>query len=548
MRAVVLAYHNMGCAGVEAIAAIFTHPDDPNENLWFGSVAELAASKGIPVHAPQDINHPMWVERIRQMKPDILFSFYYRNMVGKELLAVPPRGCLNLHGSLLPRYRGRSPINWVLVNGETETGVTLHEMTSRPDDGDIVVQRPIAIGDDDTARNLMDRAVAVASEMLDETLPAVKAGTAPRTPQDQGGASYFGGRGPADGEIDWTAGAAQVRNLVRAVTRPYPGAFTFSGDRKILVWSATVVDSRGDAEPGTILSADPLRIACGRDALQIDFAQSEGGIYTTGAQLTGEMNLVEKMRLGPNVSVSAAASRHPSVLILGVNGFIGSALSERILDDGKYDVHGMDLSSGNIGHLIHRPGFRFEEGDISIHREWIEYHIRKCDIVPPGVDRVPHPEVRHRPAPGGHRHPHRVRAQSPASLRAGLRGKPEGRALLREIRQARDLPLHQRGVRHVHRRRVQRGPLEPGSGAHQQAAVDLLQQQAAPGPGDLGLREDHGAEVHPVPPLQLARQAAGQPGVGADRQLPGSHPAHPQSRGGHSDPARGWRRAEALLS
>ena len=392
MKAVVLAYHNMGRAGVEAllrngfeIAAIFTHADDPNENLWFESVAELAALKGIPVHAPQDINHPMWVERIRQMKPDILFSFYYRNIIGKELLAVPPRGCLNLHGSLLPKYRGRSPINWVLVNGETETGVTLHEMTSRPDDGDIVAQRPISIGDDDTARNLMDRAVAVATEMLDEVLPAIKAGTAPRTPQDQGASSYFGGRRPADGGIDWTADAASVRNLVRAVTRPYPGAFTFSGDRKILVWSATVVDSRGDAEPGTILSTDPLRVACGRDALQIDFAQSEGGIYTTGAQLTGEMNLVEKIRLGPSVSVSAAASKHPSVLILGVNGFIGSALSERILDDGKYDVHGMDLSSGNIGHLLNRPGFRFEEGDISIHREWIEYHIRKCDIVLPLV-------------------------------------------------------------------------------------------------------------------------------------------------------------------
>jgi UDP-4-amino-4-deoxy-L-arabinose formyltransferase/UDP-glucuronic acid dehydrogenase (UDP-4-keto-hexauronic acid decarboxylating) len=392
MKAVVLAYHNMGCAGIEAllrngfeIAAVFTHTDDPHENLWFGSVAELAASRGIPVYAPADINHPMWVERIRRMKPEILFSFYYRSMIKKELLDLPPQGCLNLHGSLLPRYRGRSPINWVLVNGESRTGVTLHEMTPRPDDGDIVAQRPIAIDDDDTARSLMDRAVAAAARMLDEVLPEIKAGTAPRSPQDHSAASYFGGRGPDDGEIDWQADATRVRNVVRAVTRPYPGAFTFSGDRKILVWSATAVDGPAGSEPGTILSADPLRVACGAGALQIDFGQSQGGIYTTGPQLAREMNLVEKMRLGPAVSVSAASARRSNVLILGVNGFIGSALSERILDEGKYEVHGMDLSSANIGHLLDRPGFRFEEGDISIHREWIEYHIRKCDIVLPLV-------------------------------------------------------------------------------------------------------------------------------------------------------------------
>jgi len=135
MRAVVLAYHNIGCVGIEAllangyeIAAVFTHRDDPNENLWFRSVAELAAQHEIPVFAPDDINHPLWVQRIREMAPDILFSFYYRDMVKPEILDIPTAGCLNLHGSLLPKYRGRCPINWVLVNGEEETGVTLHYM------------------------------------------------------------------------------------------------------------------------------------------------------------------------------------------------------------------------------------------------------------------------------------------------------------------------------------------------------------------------------------------------------------------------------------
>lgn len=142
MKAVVLAYHNIGCVGIEAllrhgfeIAAVFTHKDDPDENVWFDSVAQLAASRGIPVFAPEDINHPLWVERIRTMNPDIIFSFYYRHMVKPAILEIPHAGCLNLHGSLLPAYRGRCPVNWVLVNGETETGVTLHHMTPQPDAG-----------------------------------------------------------------------------------------------------------------------------------------------------------------------------------------------------------------------------------------------------------------------------------------------------------------------------------------------------------------------------------------------------------------------------
>ena len=152
MKTVVLAYHTIGCRGLEAllrngfeIAAVFTHQDDPDENIWFESVAELAASRNIPVHAPADINHPLWVKKIREIAPDIIFSFYYRNLIRPPILDIPPAGCLNLHGSFLPKYRGRSPINWVLVNCEKETGVTLHYMTPRPDDGDIVCQKRIEI-------------------------------------------------------------------------------------------------------------------------------------------------------------------------------------------------------------------------------------------------------------------------------------------------------------------------------------------------------------------------------------------------------------------
>jgi UDP-4-amino-4-deoxy-L-arabinose formyltransferase / UDP-glucuronic acid dehydrogenase (UDP-4-keto-hexauronic acid decarboxylating) len=393
MKAVVLAYHNIGCIGIEAllrhgydVCAVFTHKDDPKENIWFNSVAELAASKGIPVFAPEDVNHPLWVRRIRHMQPDILFSFYYRHMIKPEILEIPSAGCLNLHGSLLPKYRGRCPINWVLVNGEKETGVTLHYMTAKPDDGDIVGQKKIAIADDDTAKTLFSKSEQATAELLDDVLPRLKKGTARRVAQDESKATYFGGRRPEDGHIDWTQSARDVRNLIRAVAKPYPGAFSFVGDRKCLFWSATEVSDEGKSgTPGTILSVDPLVVQCGSGAIRIDSGQPADGVFMSGSQLAKEVNLVDGMRFAACASTRIRAMRKRSVLILGVNGFIGSALSERLLRSGKYEVHGMDLRSNYIQHLIGKPNFHFEEGDISIHGEWMEYHIKKCDIVLPLV-------------------------------------------------------------------------------------------------------------------------------------------------------------------
>ncbi len=393
MKTVVLAYHTIGCRGIEAllrngfeIAAVFTHKDDPDENMWFESVAELAASRNIPVYAPEDINHPLWVKKIREIAPDIIFSFYYRHLIRPPILDIPPAGCLNLHGSLLPKYRGRSPINWVLVNCEKETGITLHYMTPRPDDGDILCQKSIEISDGDTARSLHEKAATTTSGILDETLPLVAEGTAPRHPQDHSKATYYGGRGPEDGEIDWSGTPTEVRGLVRAVTRPFPGAFSHVGDRKCFIWLVTEVEDRREGlRPGTVLSVDPMVIACGKGAVGVDFGQAESGVYMSGSQLSAELGLVEGMSFGERASSRVEAGRQKRVLILGVDGFIGNALSERLLESGKYEVHGMDLRSDYIQRLLGRPGFHFDEGDISIHREWIEYHIRKCDIVIPLV-------------------------------------------------------------------------------------------------------------------------------------------------------------------
>jgi methionyl-tRNA formyltransferase len=172
------------------------------------------------------------------------------------VLDVAARGALNVHGSLLPRYRGRCPTNWVLVNGERETGVTLHYMVARADAGDIVAQRQVSIAADDTAITLYRKQAAAAAAMLREVYPALCAGTAPRRPMDVAAGSYFGGRGPADGRIEWQREARQIYDLVRAVTRPYPGAFAEWQGAPLLVWWAQADGYGGGAAPGTVVGVD----------------------------------------------------------------------------------------------------------------------------------------------------------------------------------------------------------------------------------------------------------------------------------------------------
>lgn len=392
-KVVVAAYHNMGCVGIRAlqrcgfdIQAIFTYADDPQEAIWFDSVAELALEFNIPVYAPDNINHPRWVERIRALQPDFLFSFYYRDIIRRPILDIPTRGCLNLHGSLLPKYRGRAPVNWVLVNGERETGVTLHYMTEKADAGDIVCQRRVAISHDDTALELNGKLVQVASEMLDRYLPLLRAGKAPRQPQNHGEASYFGRRRPADGLIDWQKSSREINNLIRAVTHPYPGAFTYRGQKKLIFWKALPIENPSVVKPaGTVLSTSPLVIACGQGALEVKVARAGSGLDVSGVQLAQELHLVPDIRLGCTGMRRSRLRRKTRVLILGVNGFIGNALTERLLWDGGYEVHGMDLNDDAIERFRDMPGFHFHEGDIGIHREWIEYHVKKCDVVLPLV-------------------------------------------------------------------------------------------------------------------------------------------------------------------
>ncbi|WP_233978055.1 bifunctional UDP-4-amino-4-deoxy-L-arabinose formyltransferase/UDP-glucuronic acid oxidase ArnA [Pectobacterium versatile] len=390
MKAIVFAYHDIGCVGLEAlklagyeIQAVFTHSDTPGENHFYASVAKAAAEMDVPVFAPEDINHPLWVNRIRELAPDVIFSFYYRTLLSDDILQLPAFGAFNLHGSLLPRYRGRAPVNWVLVNGETQTGVTLHKMVSRADAGDIVAQSVVAIDDDDTALTLHGKCRTAAAALLAQQLPLIRSREITLTPQDESRASYFGRRTAADGLIDWHKSAREINNLIRAVTEPYPGAFTFLGERNVTIWRARVVKDKIGGEPGAILSTSPLVVSCGEDALEIVSGQSETGLYMSGSRLAAEMGMVPQARLG-NLA-SRVQRRRTRVLILGVNGFIGNHLTERLLRDDRYEIYGLDISSDAIALFLGDPRFHFVEGDISIHNEWIEYHIKKCDVILPLV-------------------------------------------------------------------------------------------------------------------------------------------------------------------
>jgi len=233
LHAVVFAYHDVGLNCLKALLTagiqvdlVVTHQDDPNENVWFGSVAKLCQEKNIPYITPSATELVDLAPKLQALAPDYIFSFYYRYMIPAQILAYAKIAALNMHGSLLPQYRGRAPVNWAILHGETQTGATLHIMEAKPDAGDIVGQSAVSIGPDETATDVFSKVSEAAVAVIHEVLPNLIKGNVPRKPNELQKGSYFGGRKPADGQIHWDQKAIQVHNLVRAVAPPYPGAFT----------------------------------------------------------------------------------------------------------------------------------------------------------------------------------------------------------------------------------------------------------------------------------------------------------------------------------
>ena len=241
--AVVFAYHDVGVrclkvlldGGVD-VKLVITHADNPAEAIWFQSVAALATERGLPCIAPADPNTDAVLAQVQAAPPDFLFSFYYRLMLKAPLLQTPRRGAFNMHGSLLPRYRGRAPVNWAVLHGERETGASLHVMDVKPDHGALAGQQAVPILGDDTAYEVFGKVTLAAEMVLVRVLPALLAGTAVLTPQDLSLGSYFGGRRPEDGRIPPAAAAGDIHNLVRAVAPPhYPGAFFDARGHRIVI-------------------------------------------------------------------------------------------------------------------------------------------------------------------------------------------------------------------------------------------------------------------------------------------------------------------------
>jgi len=289
VTAVVFAYHDVGCRalrvlrrlGVE-IAAVYTHADDPQEVTWFGSVEKTCTELDLPVRVGADPKDPAEQERIRALAPRAIFSFYWRDLLPEPVLALASQAAVNLHGSLLPRYRGRAPVNWQILHGEREGGATLHHMVRRADAGDIVDQEAFPIGPDDTPTDVYARVVAATEHVLERAAVAVIEGGAPRWPQLESKATTFGRRRPEDGRIDFRHAAEDVRNLVRAVTRPYPGAFAFAGERRVTVWWAqhepAGLRAPGSLPAGTLLHEQgSVLVACGdRRRLRLERVEVDG--------------------------------------------------------------------------------------------------------------------------------------------------------------------------------------------------------------------------------------------------------------------------------
>ena len=250
-RAVVFAYSEVGVRCVRELLAfgveiplLFTHADDSGEAQWFGSVRQLAEAHGLRVETPDDPNTPQWIAEGRAADPDYLFSFYYRHMLDRAWLSVPRRGALNMHGSLLPKYRGRAPVHWAILKGETVTGASLHYMVEKPDAGALVDQQSVPILENDTALDVSFKVAEAAAQVLRRNLPALSDGSAKALPLDLGMGSYFGRRRPEDGRIDWRRGAREVHDLVRAVAPPFPGAFTEVNGCRL-----AILATRVDAQP-----------------------------------------------------------------------------------------------------------------------------------------------------------------------------------------------------------------------------------------------------------------------------------------------------------
>ena len=258
------------------VPAVFTQPDKPvgrHAVLTPPPVKQLALSHGIPVYQPTKMRDGTVAALLRELAPDCLVVVAYGRILPQEILDVPPRGCVNIHGSLLPRYRGAAPIQWSVIRGETVTGVTSMFMDAGMDTGDIIDTLTTPIGENETAGELFERLAPLGARLLSATLAAIADGTVTRRPQNDAEATMAPMLEKTMGRLDLTRPAQELHNQVRGMN-PWPGAFCTAGGKTLKIHETRV--AAGSGAPGTLLCADPVTVACGEGALQLVTVQPEG--------------------------------------------------------------------------------------------------------------------------------------------------------------------------------------------------------------------------------------------------------------------------------
>ena len=265
------------------VLAIFGRKEDPHEQVdYYTQLQNIAQAHDIPFHSQQNLNTPHCQELLQQLEPELIIVIKWRTIINKEIYSIPSKGCVILHDSLLPKYRGFAPLNWAIINGEFETGATLFFIAEEVDSGPIIAQERIPISLQHTVLEVEERIVQTYVDLLRENLPALEQGTAKADPQDETQATYTCSRTPEDGRIDWSRHALEIYNLIRALASPYPGAFAYFGRRKVFIWEADVVETQDrymGRIAGRVIRIDPgvgVQVLTGRGIIRVKEIQLEG--------------------------------------------------------------------------------------------------------------------------------------------------------------------------------------------------------------------------------------------------------------------------------
>ena len=262
------------------VAGVVTQPDKPKgrgKNMQFTPVKEVAVAKNIPVYQPIRVKEPEFIEELQKLNPEVIVVVAFGQILPKAILDMPQYGCVNVHASLLPRYRGAAPIQWAVIDGEKESGVTTMLMEEGLDTGDMLKKTVVPLEEDETGGSLHDKLAAAGADLLIETLKELEAGTSVRTKQDDTLSNYAKMLDKQLGHIDFTKPAEEIERLIRGLN-PWPSAFTGIDGKTLKIWSATVVNQEAEGKYGEIVEVtqDSILVKTGKGLLELDEVQLEG--------------------------------------------------------------------------------------------------------------------------------------------------------------------------------------------------------------------------------------------------------------------------------